>query len=149
VKVLGWNPRTSPFMHIVIKKNWQGLSLVEMLLEWWADRTCHQIWWNRCHIWRTVFIYIYIDIYFLIIQFLGVIGHFLTATWQPMTGPHGSQSLAHNTSLYSHLTTSPYYHVTMPCVVQMPCNVWMPCVLYGLPRGNFSLVHKLSQKVQK
>jgi hypothetical protein len=51
---------------------------------------------------------------------LGVIGNFPTATWQPMTGPRGSQSLAHVTSLHNHPATSPSSHISLPCVVWMP-----------------------------
>jgi hypothetical protein len=51
---------------------------------------------------------------------LGVIGNFPTATWQPMTGPRGSQSLSHVTSLHSHPATSLSSHVILPRVVWMP-----------------------------
>jgi hypothetical protein len=113
---------------------------------WWRFwrqlvwRICHQIWWNRHQIW-----WCYIYIYILIIWLLGIIGHFPTATWQPMTGPRVNQTLAHVNSLYSHPAMSHVCHSTRHvlygCHIILPRIVWIPCVLYGLPCGMFSLVH--------
>jgi hypothetical protein len=53
---------------------------------------------------------------FLKFGFQALIGHFLTATWKPMTGPHGRQPLGHANHFHSHLPHHPTmssFHVTV------------------------------------
>jgi hypothetical protein len=62
-----------------------------------------------------------------IFQFLNicsrvVIGHFRTATWYPMTGPHGIQPLGH---VNHYIITLSRQHT----IFQLSCQLILPCQL--------------------
>jgi hypothetical protein len=80
-----------------------------------------------------------------------VIGHFPTATWQPMIGPRGNHLLDHVN--HCHHPAMSHAHITVQC--HFSCQLILPChhatslyQLYGLPRGKILLVHGMAQKCQ-
>jgi hypothetical protein len=84
--------------------------------------------------------------FFLKIWLLDLIVHFPAATWQahdwatwwPFIGP------CHHTAQSCHvIPVASSFHVTCRVVV------WIAMWLYGLPRGTFPLVHRLTRKRPK
>jgi hypothetical protein len=136
-EVPGSNPRASPFwlyccnniyiyIYIYITK------VCPLVWRWFYPRFYPLLWpdlaWSR-QIWRTR----QILFFFLNFWIRVVIGHFPTATWQPMTGPHGppirprhplhrqpAMSVPHHrtdaTSLPTHHATTSPCHVTVQTV---------------------------------
>jgi hypothetical protein len=85
-----------------------------------------------------------------------LIGNFPTTMWKPMTRPCGIQPLGHANQLYSHLphqhtvatsASISAYHFILPRPLPRHCMVCHVAVWTAT--RHFSLVHGLTQKIQK
>jgi hypothetical protein len=128
-EVSGSSPQNSILIHCglyIYMLLFEPMLTLEYGLTWKIPpNLVEKFWWIVLYIWQTGGLAPANPFSNFEFWLLGILGHFPTAMWQPMTRPHDGHSLAHVTLLHGHDTSPLPHHPSMSPVG------W----LYGLPHG--------------